>query len=70
MNSSLLDRSKITSIGARASEQPRTRANGVCTGAWPGTKENPSESGLDGITTGPPASPLITSAWTRATISS
>jgi len=69
MNSSLAEWSKISSTGARASEQPRISANGFWIGAWPGTSENPSESGLEGINTGwPSPSPRI-SAWTRAMIS-
>ena len=41
--------SKIRSIGARASEQPRNRAKGACTGAP--TAAKPSESGSEGMTT-------------------
>ena len=50
-NRSFGDWSKICSIGARASEQPSTSANGVCTGGAPATSGSPSDIGSDGITT-------------------
>ena len=66
--SSLCDWSKISSIGALASEQPRTIPKGRCAGALPSTSEKPSESGLERMTIGLFTSPWRTSPWTFSTI--